>query len=60
LREYANVLKTQYVNTEVSLEEKIEWLLEKADWLDPLVNKEDPILGKNRYELVKKIFDSEE
>lgn len=52
LREYAQALKSLSdisADSEVSLEQKIQWILEKADWLDPLVHKDDFILGVMQY-----------
>lgn len=42
IREYVNVLKA---NTE-SNSETLEWILRKADWIDPLISREDELLGK--------------
>lgn len=53
LREYADALKSLHgssIDSELPLEQKIKWILEKADWLDPLVHNSDPILGINQYE----------
>lgn len=35
-------------------EEYIQWILDKADWIDPLVNKEDSLLGKRERNINKK------
>ncbi len=35
------------------LKEWIEWANQKADWYDPLVNKEDPLLGTFKPELIE-------
>lgn len=53
LREYAAALQTLLNtsnSTEAYIKGKIQWILEKADWLDPLICKEDAILGTGRYE----------
>lgn len=42
------------------LEEHIRWVRDKADWLNPLVNKEDPILGKKRTGFIDDIDEEED
>lgn len=44
--------KVDDTNKKIKTQEWINWAKEKVDWLDPLVEKEDKLLGKN-----KNIFD---
>jgi hypothetical protein len=54
IRRFADRLEGKI--NEVATEEKrekllswLEWARDKADWLDPLTDKEDNLLGKNKH-----------
>ena len=51
LRRYANALKDSISDTSLgsSKMQKINWILDKADWLDPLIQKDDNVLGRKHY-----------
>ncbi|WP_025680881.1 hypothetical protein [Paenibacillus massiliensis] len=46
---YDKINSTQNAHERESLEEYANWALEKADWLDPMVGKEDPLLGHKHH-----------
>ncbi len=53
IREYVDALiirkeSTIYSRESEELECYINWAQQKADWFDPLVNREDPLLGRRR------------
>ncbi|NVJ64653.1 MAG: hypothetical protein HWD84_10560 [Flavobacteriaceae bacterium] len=49
LREYIEQTKSNVQN-----EDWVQWALDKADWLDPIIEKEDEILGNYRVEQTQK------
>lgn len=44
IREMAEKLRQQGMD-----KSEVQWMLDKADWIDPIINKEDEILGKRQH-----------
>ncbi|MCK5633392.1 hypothetical protein KAH94_06560, partial [bacterium] len=52
MREYISAVEEKYrIEGELSQEQKewIQWAQDKSNWYDPLVNREDELLGKYNY-----------
>ena len=55
LRDYILAFEDKHKKEDGPVEQKewINWVNQKADWYDPLINKEDPLLGLFKPELIK-------
>ena len=56
LREYITAIEEKNKRgRELTREQKewIKWAKQKADWYDPLIDKEDPLLGPFKLELIE-------
>lgn len=46
LREYIEYLKDNNINNHDDYKNWLDWAKARADWYDPLVNREDKVLGE--------------